>query len=263
MKQPVTGGQARIGSSRVWRWLVPAHLVLAVLAAYAILLPACASWDGHFSILGYTTQPNYDLRFKTIAVNVFKNRTPANLTPAAGMEMDLTRAVIREIELRTPYKVVSCNAETELKGTVVSFTKGILNYTPQNTIREGETTMAVELVWRDRASGEILTKAARRPGAPRELDPREPLLVPGPTVPPGSRPIGVPMAPTQGTSGVIDGGEVEEEIIDPLTRKKAIPVLVRSVAQFRPELGESITSSMQKNIDRLAVQIVSVMEKAW
>jgi hypothetical protein len=253
------------GSPSWWRrWLLPAHLLLAVVAASALLLPACATWDGHFSILGYTTQPNYDLRFKTINVQIFKNKTPWNLTPAPGLEMDLTRAIVREIELKTPYKVVSGVADTELRGTILSFTKGILNYNPFNEIREGETTMAVELIWRDARTGEVLTKASRRPGAAREPDLREPLLAPGTVLPPGSRPILVPGAPTpEATGGIAGGSDVEEEIIDPMTRKKAVPVLVRSVAQFRPELGESITTAMQKNIDRLAVQIVSVMEKSW
>src|SRR5262249_60569597 len=40
------------------------------------------------------------------------------------------------------------------------------------------------------------------------------------------------------------------------------PVLI-STADFVPELGESITPARQKNVNRLAVQIVSMMEKPW
>jgi hypothetical protein len=242
---------------------VPAQLFLAALACCALLLSSCASWDGHFSILGYTTQPNYDLRFHSVSVQVFKNRTPWNLTPAPGLEMDLTRAVVREIEAKTPYKVLSSNADTELRGTITLFTKNLLNYTQLNEIREAETTMTVELIWRDKRTGLVLTRPSRRPGMPRELDPREPLLsTPGTLLPPGSKPLAIPGTPTPDTSGPLAGGG-EEEIIDPLTRKKAIPVVVRSVAHFRPELGESITTAMQRNIDDMAVQIVSVMEKGW
>jgi hypothetical protein len=249
-------------SSRL-RWLVPAQLFLVALASCALLLPSCASWDGHLCILGYTTQPNYDLRFHSVSVQVFKNRTPWNLTPAPGLEMDLTRAVVREIEAKTPYKVLSCNADTELRGTIIQFSKNLLNYTQLNEIREAETTMTVELVWRDKRSGEVLTKPARRPGAPLPLDPRQPLLsTPGTLLPPGSKPLAIPGTPTPDTSGGIIGGG-EEEIIDPLTKKKAIPVVVRSVSHFRPELGESITTAMQHNIDDIAVQTVSVMEKGW
>jgi hypothetical protein len=247
------------------RRLKPALAFLIALGSSALLLSSCASWDGHFTILGYTTQPNYDLSFHSVAVPIFRNRSPWNLTPAPGLEMDLTRAVVREIELKTPYKVLSCNADTELRGTIITFTKNLLNYTQLNEIREAETTMTCELIWRDKRTGKVLTRPSRRPGAPRPLDPREPLLsAPGTLLPPGSRPLAVPGTPTPDTSGgIIGGGEAEEAIIDPETRKKAIPVIVRSVAHFRPELGESITTAMQRNIDDMAVQIVSVMEKGW
>jgi hypothetical protein len=249
-----------------WRWLAPTHLLLA-LAGFAFLASSCASWDGQLDIGGYTTRPNYDMRFKSIFVQVFKNRTAYNLsTDVPGMEMDLTRAIVREIEAKTPYKVLSCNADTELRGAIINFTKVLLNYNPFNQIREAETTMTIELIWRDTRSGEVLTRSARRMGGARDPDLRQPLLFtsPGSLLPPGSRPVAIPGTPTRPTSGVIDGEVVvEEEILDPLTRKKAIPVLLRSVAHYRPELGESLTTALQSNIDQLAVQVVSVMEKGW
>jgi hypothetical protein len=39
--------------------------------------------------------------------------------------------------------------------------------------------------------------------------------------------------------------------------------VVQSVASFIPELGESITTAEKKNVDRLAIQIVSMMESPW
>jgi hypothetical protein len=39
--------------------------------------------------------------------------------------------------------------------------------------------------------------------------------------------------------------------------------VIRSVATFIPELGESRTTALQKNVDNLAVQIVSMMETPW
>jgi hypothetical protein len=35
------------------------------------------------------------------------------------------------------------------------------------------------------------------------------------------------------------------------------------VADFRPELGESLSTAQQMNYDRMAVQIVSMLEKPW
>jgi hypothetical protein len=40
-------------------------------------------------------------------------------------------------------------------------------------------------------------------------------------------------------------------------------VLIRSIAHYRPELGETLTTALWKNYDRMAVQIVSMMEKGW
>jgi hypothetical protein len=39
--------------------------------------------------------------------------------------------------------------------------------------------------------------------------------------------------------------------------------VVQSLATFVPELGESITTSYQMNVKRLATQVVSMMEKPW
>ena len=246
----------------------------STLAAYfalvgcAALLPSCA-WDGHFDVLGYTTKPNYDTCYKTVRVPIFKTRVNLMATPIPGLEQDLTEAIVREIQLKTPYKVSQDNADTELTGTIIGYTKTLLNYTQLNTVREAETTLVVELVWRDLRTGKILTKRTRRPGQGLPADPRQPLfpddLVAGrdTLLPPGSAPLAVPSAPRMPTSGDIGIGGNEVAVIDPVTREPAIPVVVRSVGHFRPELGESITTSLQQNVDRIAVQIVSVMEKGW
>src|SRR6516162_4439316 len=95
---------------RCCRWMAP---VLA-LAACALVLPSC-SGDGHFTVLGYSTKPNYDPNIHTVRVPLFKTSTQIAVPPTVGMEMDLTRAVVREIELPPPFKVVQAceNADTE------------------------------------------------------------------------------------------------------------------------------------------------------
>jgi hypothetical protein len=234
-----------------------------LLAALLGAIPAC-SWDGHFSVLGYSTKPNYDTRYCTVRVPVCKTRTRWTVTPAPGMEMDLTRAIVREIQTKTPYKVTQGDADTELLCTITTFQKNLLSVTQFNTVREAETVLTVELVWRDLRTGEILSKAARRMGAPGEPDPRQPLLATADSLlPPGTKPPAVTgAAPTLPLSGAVEADE-EGAILDPVTKKKAVPIVVRSTANFRPELGESITTAMQRNIDRVAVQIVSAMEVGW
>ena len=71
---------------------------LALVALALALLPGCANWDGHFCLFGYTTQPNY--RFKSVRVPIFKSQVYFDET-RQGLEMVLTQAVIRQIELKT------------------------------------------------------------------------------------------------------------------------------------------------------------------
>jgi hypothetical protein len=149
----------------------------AAVAAVAVLLPSCA-WDGQLCILGYTTRPNYDPGIRTIRVPIFKNNTYIR-----GLEFDLTRAVIREIGARTPFQVVSaeCPADTELTGTITVLNKIAVNRTQLNEIREGQTTLGVEIIWRDLRSGEVLSQPRAKsdpdnPSPPPEGLPK-PLLI--------------------------------------------------------------------------------------
>ena len=194
------------------------RVLLAALAT--AILPGCTSWDGHFSILGYTTRPMYDLGIRTVCVPIFKNQTFNR-----GMEFDLTEAVIREIESKTPYKVVQCReaADTELLGNIVTVTKGVDNVNQLGENRATTMTLSVELVWRDLrpgAVGGVLSQPiGGKPGDP----------------PPPVPPVGAP----------------------------APPVLAQSIAQFIPEIGESNATAKKRLIDRISVQIVSMMEKPW
>jgi hypothetical protein len=193
------------------------RLLPCLLAAVSLLVPACG-WDGHFTILGYTTLPNYDLGIHTVYVPIFKNKTLTQY-----LEFDLTRAVIREIEAKTPYKVASCReeADTELVGTITTRNKVLINFNELGEVLEAQNTVGVELYWRDLRpghAGEILSKPKPGPTG-------EPLVVPaGQAVP---------------------------------------PVVVMSQANFIPEIGQSVTTAQQANVDKLAIQIVSMMEKSW
>jgi len=220
---------------------------LLLLAVSALLLPSC-NWDGNFTVLGYTTKPQYPDHIRTIYVPIFKN-----LTMWRGLEFDLTRAVIREIEAKTPYKVVSSPscADSQLSGTIVSLNKNVINRNQLNEIREAETTLAVEIVWKDLRSGEILSRPRPPATANTSIPP-----IPAPTLTPG---IPVPES--------AEGAIRPPDYIPPGTAIGPVvapsPVLVQSIASFIPELGESITTAQQRNVNRLAIQIVSMMESPW
>jgi hypothetical protein len=203
-------------------------LVSALLAGVAFLLPSCAGDGRNLCIFGYTTQPNYDLSIHTVHVPIFKN-----LSFRRGVEFDLTRAVIREIEAKTPYKVVSdpCKADTELIGTIVSLDKTLLNIDPLNEVREAQTLLTATVVWRDLRPGHIgeVLSAPRPQGASL---PPIPALVPTDAPPPGPPP-------------------------------PPPPAVVQSIGGFIPEVAGSFTTAEFQNVNRLAASIVQMMEKPW
>lgn len=189
--------------------------------------------NGHFSLLGYTTAPNYDPGIKTVYVPVFRSRF-LETTPFRGAEFTLTRAVVDAIESKTPMKVVSdpAGADSELQGTLVTINKVLLNRTPQNEAREVSLYLYVELVWLDLRpgrEGKVLSNQRRgtMPAAP--LDPAfDPTLRPPPP-----------------------------------TRDVPQPVVLSTQGRALPELGESITTALQMAINRMADAVVSAMEQPW
>jgi hypothetical protein len=234
-------------------------------AGLACVLPSC-EWDGHFTVLGYTTRPNYNTAIRTVRVPLFENRTFRQ-----GVEFDLTRAVIREIEAKTPYKVVShCNADTELTGKITGIVKNLVNVSQLNEIREGEMVVTVEVIWKDLRTGKILSQPARRPGDPLPIevladsagrnmtgDPSAVALgINGPAYPTRPEVAAAPAEPAPGGPA----------LVAPLPGEPAAapqPVVLSSRGNFIPELGQSVTSALQVNCNRLAVQIVNMMENPW
>jgi hypothetical protein len=215
---------------------------LAVVLS-GVILAGCQS-GGNFTFLGYTTAPNYDTCIKSVYVPIFQSQIMLDET-RRQVPFDLTRAVIREIESKTPYKVVSdCDkADTQLTGKIMSLTKNLLNRNQLNEIREAETVLTVGIVWKNLRTGEYLSKnrqapcALATPGIPA-LDIPD-LAARGQTTPP-------PVGP--GT---------------PPVNPDAAPVLVTGLGDYIPELGQSTTTAYQQSINRLATQIVSLMEKPW
>ncbi len=211
-------------------------LALAALAPFAL---GCRGRE--FSILGYRAGADalYDPNIRTVYVPLFNNRA-FQTSPYRGFEVDATQAVIREIGKTTPFRVTSdyTKADTELLGNVVQITTTILNRNQQNLTREAEITVFVDVVWRDLRDGKVLSNPRPRP-EPGRTQPGLPREVPPPFDP--SRPI----AP---------------EVRDP-----DVPQPVRLVVTGRilPELGETNASASKAIHDKLAVQIVSLMERKW
>jgi hypothetical protein len=244
-------------------------------AGVSVVLPAC-EWDSNFTIFDYTTAPNYDPKYKTVRVPIFQNKTYRR-----GLEYDLTKAVITQIEEITRMKVVSGQADTELIGTITMTSKNVLNLNQLGEIREGEAVLTIELVWRDLHTGEILTRPGKRPIDPPPFEPLVPATVGvnGPGMPqlPFTAP---PLQPTPPSAAIASSPPESSDpafrqppaTLDPLShgppqvppgQPAVIPLRITTSASFVPEVGQSTTTGYQTAINKLAVHIVSAMEKSW
>jgi hypothetical protein len=270
--------------------------MLLALAGVGLAAPACEinqlfSWNGGKPVLfGYGTAPNYDKKYKTIRIKIFKNPTFWAVVPVPGLEMELTQALVRELELKTPYKIVSGDADLEISGSILSFLKVALNYTQQNETREVETTLTAQVVLKDLRTGEILSQPAQRAAEPLppagllpgQLDPlNAQTTLPGSIqsqqlsaapISPGGQPATMSNASPPPTAGNPVPGATNFPGAPGAPPGAAglaaapLPfqgVVVRSVAYFRPEIGQSISTAQQDNVNFMAEQIVSMMEKPW
>ena len=150
---------------------------------------------------GYTTRPMYPCTIQTVYVPMFDTKVFRR-----GLEFQLTEAVCKELEQKTPYKIVRVdNADTTLKGEIKSVRKRVLIQTPEDEPRALETALAVDVELRDNRTGALLCNG-QTPG---------------------------------------------------------VPFVVRSDSTFAPELGQTTATAIKDMIDKLAVQIVAMMEEPW
>jgi len=165
------------------------------LALFLLSASGCAGYQ-----LGNRSLYPSDIR--TVYVPMFESDS---FRPFLGER--LTEAVCKEIELRTPYKVVSSpNADSVLSGRIGNDTKRVIVENEFDDAREVELNLQVQVTWADRKGGLIQQ---------------------------GTMPV---------ASAVADLGQSAELV---------------------PEYGESVATAQQRAIERLAEQIVSLMEMPW
>lgn len=203
-----------------------------LMGGSASVLAGCAS-DGSFSLLGYTSTPNYDPHIRTVYVPLFKTKVLAT-TPYREMEITLTRFVVDAIESRTPMKVVSdpSGADSELQGTVLLLRKNLLNRTPFNGARELELALTVEVVWHDLRPG----REGRILSNPKKREPE---------------------------SADVDGLFDPSNPPPPKSPDNPAPVSITAVGRGLPELGETSTSALNMAMKSMAIRITHAMERGW
>ncbi len=116
---------------------------LWIITTICMLVPGC----------GYTTRPPFPSHIHTVYVPIFESDASRR-----DFEFLLTRELIREIERSTPFKVVNSPeaADSILEGRVKYIAKNVRVENPDNEPRQIQLTAGVDVVWRDRRSGEVL-----------------------------------------------------------------------------------------------------------
>jgi hypothetical protein len=179
--------------------------VRLLLARCSLLLAPCSLLlSGCLANYQFGARTLFPEGIETVYVPVFDS---ASYRRDLGEE--LTEEVVKEIERRTPYKVVSSPgaADTVLVGKIVSESKTLLFETTTGDPRDSELRLAVKVNWIDERG----------------------------------RPVrDIPAVPIPATA-----------------------VDVSAATNLVPEVGQSVATAQQQAIQRLAAQIVSLMEKPW
>ncbi len=129
--------------------------VLAMLAS--LMLCGCAGYQqaGEGSSNGYQWSSLYRQDVKTVAVPIF-----TNIDFSRGDELALTKALVMQIEQRTPYKVVDrSDADTILEGQVTRVRKQTLSSDRQSALPQEQLyAIRVDFVWKDLRTGKVLVE---------------------------------------------------------------------------------------------------------
>jgi lipopolysaccharide assembly LptE-like protein len=166
---------------------------------WAALLLACAGCAGY----RMGTASLFPADIQTVYVPVFQSDSYRR-----GMGERLTELVIKEIEERTPYKVVSSpDADSILTGRITNDTKRVTIEDQHDQPRDVQMNFNVQVTWVDR-KGDLVSQG-------------------------GAVPI-----PAQ----TVELGQTSDQIA---------------------EFGQSTATAQQQSLERIARQIVSLMENPW
>ncbi len=178
--------------------LLPARLSLLLAPCSLLLLTGCL---GNYQFGSRTLFPE---GIETVYVPVFDS-----VSYRRELGEELTEAVVKEIERRTPFKVVSTPgaADTMLIGKIIGENKKLLFEIPTGDPREMEVNLTVQVSWTDQRG----------------------------------RPVcNIPKVPVPGAA-----------------------VNISATTELVAEVGQSVATQHEKAIQRLAEQIVDLMEKPW
>lgn len=126
------------GLSSAWRLLVN----VGAMCALYMSLAGC----------GYVVGTGYQGDVRSVYVPSFTSQSDRR-----GLEFQLTEAVQKQIQQRTPFRLVKePMADTRLTGRILDLRKDVLGETAFDDPRELQLSLVVEVTWEDTRSGQIL-----------------------------------------------------------------------------------------------------------
>jgi hypothetical protein len=104
---------------------------------------------------GYQWRSLWREDVKTVAVDIFANKDFTQ-----GVEFDLTKAVVGQLESHSPYKVVPRErADTALEGEIVSIRRQTVSSDSRTAIPQEQLyVITVNFTWKDLRNGRILVQ---------------------------------------------------------------------------------------------------------
>jgi len=130
---------------------LPILAVSAMAVGLAAFSPGCAADPTQ----GYTTASQYPAGIRTVAVPIW---TRDKSVYRRELEFRLTEALIKRIELDTPYKVTTkARADTLLTGSIDSVEQQVLSGNPDTGLpNEKMVIITVSFRWTDLRTGKVL-----------------------------------------------------------------------------------------------------------
>lgn len=125
------------------RWVA---IVLSIIAL--VLVPSCAADPSR----GYSFASTIPGSGQTISVDIFDNYTFSK-----GVEVELTEAIIKELQRKTPLRVTRGQADTSLSGVVRAVDmKQIARDSTTGLVDQIAVKITVDFEWKDNRTGTVL-----------------------------------------------------------------------------------------------------------
>jgi hypothetical protein len=128
------------------------HALLCLAAIHVMLMTTGCATD---STKGYSSAPLFRSDISTVAVPIFENKTGVR-----DVEFQLTDALIKEIEARSPYKVTSGNhADTIVLGQIRDIQLDQLSKSRLTGLSEEVIlSVTIDFLWKDNRTGKTIVE---------------------------------------------------------------------------------------------------------